>query len=78
MEFAELLRLIMLLPPEMKQMLAGIINEDPFVLGVDHLDSLHLHQTPEWKEMNRRANEVVYEEKTCLIEFDEHLQSIRL
>ena len=76
MKLEELMQQILLLPPDQKKMILEILKEEEYQLmeGFCHLPGID--KTTAWKEMSRRAEEVVHEEKTCLIHFDDHLLSL--
>jgi hypothetical protein len=77
MEFGELMQHIFLLSAEERKALVNIINESSFTEEDDLLDRGQLSETPELQEINKRTIDVIFEEKPCLIEFDEHLRSLQ-
>ena len=68
---------ILLLPREEKEFIMNMLSEDNINTLEGQYHSRHLSQSPQWKEMTRRAEEVIKEEKSCLIHFDDHIQSLK-
>ena len=76
MDLQELMKHILLLPDTDKQKILQALMEEAALNQEGHYNPIRLSNTPAWKEMMRRAEEVIREEKTCLIHFDDHMQSL--
>ena len=76
MDFSQLMEYILSLPASQKKMIIEMLNEAGGVHYDEMYDTRTLTKTPEWQEMIHRAEEVIFEEKSCLIHFDDHIQSL--
>ncbi len=71
----ELIKFILSLPNDQKKLIRDMLNEltNENYGEIYNLDTLT--KTPEWLEVIRRSEEIMVEEKSCLIHFDDHIQS---
>jgi hypothetical protein len=76
MDFQQLLNHIMLLPQQQKQVIMRMLDTENLNIPEQYYNHRLLRQTPEWKEMENRVQEVFGEERPCLVHFDDHLTSL--
>ena len=72
----DLIKQVLLLSPNDKEKIYLILSQEREHVFDNHSFPGRLANLPEWKEMDNRAKEVVREEKTCLVHFDDHMKSI--
>ena len=75
MDLQTILQHIKMLSPEDRKVLGDILNHDNNTDHEEYYQIKYLTLTDEWKEMIQRAEEVIKEQKSCLIHFDDHIQS---
>lgn len=75
MTLEELIKYILVLPKDQRETIMRVMSEEKVYDAEGQYFSNNLAGSSQWKEIQAREDELIKEEKTCLICFEDHIQS---